>query len=508
MSKVIKIVLIVFALIFLIGGGILVYLAYQEQKGSGGLGDLFPIGGNNTEPTPNGNDDVIIDDGSFPDNSGGIRKFFQITINPIAGFTTFETSEGTFVRYMEKGTGNIFDYNTRTDSQTQISNKTIEFVQEVYWGENGNEFITRSLLPDGDIKNIYYSFDKPSAEIFFFEKNLKQGDNNEDVKNMQKALNKNPETLIAITGTGSPGNESPLYGKKTADAVKKFQEKYRSEIGTSTAGVFDDATRKKMNDLFKPQPSSIQSTELFEKELSRKIIGIAVSPNKKEIFYLELFGDQGVSGNRAKLDGAGKKELLTSDIKEWNIEWSSPLKIFLTTKSSQNVPGSAYELDLKTNQLRKLFSGIPGLTAKENIDGSLVVYSKKSEQGNGFSTHIYSVLDGNHTVTNISTLPDKCVWDESDKEILYCGIPSSIPVGKYPDDWYKGRVSLFDNVVSFTFDTLSQNLLVNPSLETLTTKIDIAEIKHKKEGFLFFQNKEDSSLWGIRMGEVSGASSN
>jgi hypothetical protein len=507
MNRTVKIFLIVFILVFFVGGGFLVYLAYQEQKTAGGLGNIFPFGDDTESPTSSRNDDVIID-GETPDDTDVVlRKFFQITTNPVAGFTVFEGNEGTVVRYMERGTGNIFDYNTERDSQTQVSNKTIEFAYKTVWGENGEEFIVTSLTPTGEVKNTYYSFDAPGNETFFFEKNLAQGDNSEDVRSLQKALNKDPETLIGTTGIGSPGNESTLYGKKTADAVKKFQEKYKTDIGTTTPGAFDDPTRKKLNDLLNPLPSSIQGTELFERELLGNIIKITVSPDKKEIFYIELSGG-GVSGIRSRFDGSNKKEIFSSEITEWDIEWTTPSKIFFTTKPSQNIPGSAYELDLKGNQFRKLFGRIPGLVAKENNDGSFVVYSKKSEQGNGFSVYVYDVSKGTHTVTNIATIPDKCVWDIAIKGVLYCGVPQTIPVGKYPDDWYKGRVSLSDTITSFSFDTLTQDLVINPISETLTTKIDILEMKQGGSNLLFIQNKEDLSLWGIRMGDLAGASSN
>jgi len=47
---------------------------------------------------------------------------------------------------------------------------------------------------------------------------------------LQKFLNSNLSTRIAISGPGSPGNEQPFFGPATAQAIARLQNEYASEV--------------------------------------------------------------------------------------------------------------------------------------------------------------------------------------------------------------------------------------------------------------------------------------
>jgi hypothetical protein len=76
---------------------------------------------------------------------------------------------------------------------------------------------------------------------------LKYGDKNEYVTELQRLLNKDPETRITKTGVGSPGNESDFFGILTKAAVSRFQYKYKTKILeplglTSSTGIAGNKT--------------------------------------------------------------------------------------------------------------------------------------------------------------------------------------------------------------------------------------------------------------------------
>ncbi|NNM83636.1 hypothetical protein HKL94_00235 [Candidatus Parcubacteria bacterium] len=87
-----------------------------------------------------------------------------------------------------------------------------------------------------------------------FTTNLSLGSSGAQVVALQKILNQDPDTRIASTGPGSPGNETSYFGILTNAAVIRFQEKYANAIlvpaglmqGNGYVGLY---TREKLNAL-------------------------------------------------------------------------------------------------------------------------------------------------------------------------------------------------------------------------------------------------------------------
>ena len=84
-----------------------------------------------------------------------------------------------------------------------------------------------------------------------FTRGLEIGKIGEDVKRLQQLLNSDPDTRIAVSGIGSPGNETEYFGSLTEKAVQKFQLKYGVlSAGDKSLGLAGPLTRKKLQEIF------------------------------------------------------------------------------------------------------------------------------------------------------------------------------------------------------------------------------------------------------------------
>lgn len=87
--------------------------------------------------------------------------------------------------------------------------------------------------------------------IVYLTNALSKGKMHSDVLALQRVLNSDPETQIAVSGVGSPGNETDYYGGMTEKAVQKFQLKYSIASAKDTGfGSVGPKTRAKINEMF------------------------------------------------------------------------------------------------------------------------------------------------------------------------------------------------------------------------------------------------------------------
>ena len=72
----------------------------------------------------------------------------------------------------------------------------------------------------------------------------------EEVRTVQRLLNSDSATRIALSGVGAPGGETNRFGALTLRAVQKFQVKYGiAKAGVAGYGQVGPKTRAKMNQM-------------------------------------------------------------------------------------------------------------------------------------------------------------------------------------------------------------------------------------------------------------------
>ncbi|HEY5589222.1 MAG TPA: peptidoglycan-binding domain-containing protein, partial [Candidatus Paceibacterota bacterium] len=227
--------------------------------------------------------------------------------------------------------------------------------------------------------------------------------------------------------------------------------------------------------------------------LPQNISDISTSPDKTKFFYL-LENSNGTTGTLGSFADAKRDSVFSSPFTEWLSQWDNNQKIYLTTKPSYTVDGSMFILNPSTKTINKIFGGIAGLTTSVNQDGSGVLYSTSTTEGPKLS--IFDIQKNTSTDLKTFGLPEKCVWS-SDNINVYCAVPNVITGNQYPDTWYQGLVSFDDFFVKIN--------VVSGGVETIANSKDGIAVDgthlflDDKENTLFFTNKKDSTLWGLRL---------
>lgn len=110
---------------------------------------------------------------------------------------------------------------------------------------------------------------------YTWTRSLTVGSTGEDVRMLQRFLNADNDTRVAVSGAGAPGAETTYFGPATRAAVMKFQTKYRSDVLTpsglvNATGYFGPASINKANALAKgsttptPNPDPNDDDDDFE----------------------------------------------------------------------------------------------------------------------------------------------------------------------------------------------------------------------------------------------------
>lgn len=222
------------------------------------------------------------------------------------------------------------------------------------------------------------------------------------------------------------------------------------------------------------------------------VLDWSLAPNQQAAFILEQVGNQ-VRGSVVKLKDQSATQVFTSRFFDWQPDWQGTSTIGLQTKPSAKTAGFLYELDISKKTLEPVLGGVPGLLTRRHPNQSKIVYS-----GNLGSELVFGLFDPAQAIFHrlpIKTLADKCSFNY-DGSYLYCGVPTELPPGAYPDDWYNGQISFTDNLWRINPNTYQSELIFSPSLAGLPISFDITSLFLSRDGQqLYFINKNDSLLW-------------
>jgi len=234
------------------------------------------------------------------------------------------------------------------------------------------------------------------------------------------------------------------------------------------------------------------NTKVLGSFLPDNIKDMTTSPDSSKFFYLANTINSAVGIVYDPL-AKNKVQVFDSPFTEWLSTWPNEEMITVTTKPSGLVAGYMYIINPKNKDFRKILGGINGLTTQTSPSGRIVLYGK-----NDASLSVYDIENGITRDLSIKTIPEKCVW-ASDSSAFYCAVPEFIENDLYPDSWYQGLTSFTDTFWKVSIENLTEtNILDSRNLNGA----NLDAIKLTLSGDmrnLFFINKQDSYLWGIKL---------
>lgn len=231
--------------------------------------------------------------------------------------------------------------------------------------------------------------------------------------------------------------------------------------------------------------------------LPENIESLAVSPDGNQFFYT-ISGEGGFISSASGLNIRALPSVSLADIQA---TWHSPETISFVSRPSASAFGYLYTVNVSNNVLSRVLGRVVGLTALFNKNGERVLYSESTEVGPRLL--LFDTRTDSSSELPLQTLSEKCVWSDSGTAVAYCGVPARIKTGRYPDDWYQGRVSFSDNLWSIDTEDGTTKLLATP-VDRAREELDIINPRlTTNETHLVFMNKRDGSLWILKLPEAS-----
>ncbi len=270
----------------------------------------------------------------------------------------------------------------------------------------------------------------------------------------------------------------------------------QSALFTDSGGAFIYNTISSGGEsfLYKAQIDTEQGSLNDPLFLIRNPLSIETLVSKDEVFF--VYGGSGGAVLTRYTDTPFT--VFTSPFLGWNIERVNDETLLLTPKASSGIKGGLYTLDISSGIFEKVLNPQEGMSATMSPDERFIVYSEFGPSKR--ATHLYDKESGETKKLSITTFPEKCAWKTS--SILICAVPNSFEKrGVYPDDWYKGKASFIDDIYEIDVSKGSTKNITSvfDFGDKLFDAIDI-QIGEIADGYLlYFINKKDLTLWGLRI---------
>lgn len=210
---------------------------------------------------------------------------------------------------------------------------------------------------------------------------------------------------------------------------------------------------------------------------------ITFTEDSDELRYL-LSQNNGASGYAYSFAGGTSTILFTIPLRDVRILWETTPYVYTTPSAKQ----LGYVYTIRDNTLEYVTAGAYGLMPIPFMGGVVVNTLTKGKPGS-------TIVGTSSTPLVMTILTEKCTSSGTKAGLLYCASPKNIPTGDFPDDWYKGKISLDD--VLWSIDTKEGSAMVLSDFSAESGReIDVTKIGlDSTERYIYFINKNDNTLW-------------
>lgn len=151
-----KNILLTIGIVVIVGAALVLVFWEKGQRGaeenSGfSFGDFLPFGrSDNFEPNPSQDSGTGAETESSQ-NIGEAPRLRKISKEPVAGAVAFNQGSTTIIRFVEKGTGNVYEANSLDNSIKRLTNTTIPKIVRAFWLPNGSGFLAQTLVAETEV---------------------------------------------------------------------------------------------------------------------------------------------------------------------------------------------------------------------------------------------------------------------------------------------------------------------------------------------------------------------
>lgn len=152
-----KILLIIGILVVV---GVALFLIFGSQptgEGESRVGfsirEFLPFGKDTSTntATSTGVENPTISELPTTETNGRIPRLRKISNEPVAGAVVFNTGTTSIVRFIEKGTGNVYEAKSDSLKIQRLTNTTIPKIIRAFWLPNGSGFLAQTLMVESEI---------------------------------------------------------------------------------------------------------------------------------------------------------------------------------------------------------------------------------------------------------------------------------------------------------------------------------------------------------------------